>query len=1061
MACSCHCYSPLADYLLSSRMKKILSALAIATMLAAPQATPAQVKSDEQEELLHGLKYRSVGPSRGGRVTTVCGVAGEIHTFYMGSTGGGVWKTTDAGTTWENISDEYFDVGSIGAVAVAPSDPNVVYVGTGSGCPRGNISIGKGLYKSTDKGASWQKMGLEATGMIGKLEIHPTDPDIVYAAALGNPFKPNEERGVYKTEDGGVTWQKVLHVSDRTGAVDVEMDPSNPRILYAAMWTVERKPWTLIDGSTEGGIWRSKDSGTTWTKLTEGLPDGEVGRAGITISPANPQKIWIIQEAAEEKKGGLYHSADGGKTWNRINREHNLRQRAWYYNHVEAHPTDENTLFIMNVRFHKSIDGGKNFSTISTPHGDNHALWINPEHPEIMIEGNDGGANVTLNGGKTWSSIYNQPTAEFYRVSVDNQYPYRLYGAQQDNSTISVSSRPHARLDPRQDWYPVGGGESGHIAVDPNNPDLIYAGTYIGQITRKDRKRDHIRDVVAYPQMHDGTAGRDIKYRFQWNAPIRLSPHDPSKLYHCSQYVHLSQDGGQSWEVISPDLTTDKDEYQDIPGGPIQHDHTGVELYTTIFSFEESPINPGELWAGSDDGLLHLSRDAGGTWTNITPPNMPVEGTINTIDLSVHASGRAVISVFKYREGDFRPYVFLTNDHGKSWQSLTDGTNGIPDDHFVRVVREDPNRRGLFYAGTEFGMYISFDDGAHWQSFQQNLPVTPITDLQVHQGDLVVATQGRSFWIMDDLSPLSRWSPQEADQVVLFASTGAVRTQVGSRRSLGGIDAAPNGALIYYYLPEKPDTSQSIKLLIKDRSGVVRRTFSTDPDKEAKEEKLEVKKGLNRHTWNLRYESPEVQKGAFFSLASMSGIHAPPGTHQVTLQVGQEEHTQDLEVGIDPRWDQTPEDLMQQYELTLKARNSLEETHASIGDLRTMRDELKRLLKRADLSDTALTSDLRSLQEDITALEAQLIQTKNESGQDPINYPSMIDDQIAYLYSVLNGQDAAPTEGAYQRLQDLEQELQPLFGRVDQIRGRASELNLRLKQIDLPAISAKKREGKP
>ena len=559
------------------------------------------------------------------------------------------------------------------------------------------------------------------------------------------------------------------------------------------MWRVERKPWTLIDGGAGGGIWKTEDGGDHWVKLGGGLPGGLLGRIGLAVSPAKPSRVWAIVQNAVEEKGGLYRSDDAGGTWKRINRNHNHRQRGWYYSRITAHPTDENTIYSNNVGFYKSVDGGMNFSErIRVPHGDNHGLWINPDNPEIMIHCNDGGACVSLNGGKSWSSQLNQPTSEFYRVTVDNQFPYRLYGAQQDNTTISVPSRFGSALTPQGAWYSVGGGESGHIAVDPRDPNLIYAGSYIGQITRKHMKNGHSSDIVAYPQMHDGTAPRDIKFRFQWNAPIRISPHDPAVLYHCSQYVHRSADGGRSWEIISPDLTTNKDVYQDIPGGPIQHDHTGVELYTTIFAFEESPQTPGLLWTGSDDGLIHLSRNGGEDWENITPEQMPVEGTVNTIDLSAHDPGRAFVAVYKYRENDYQPYIFMTDDYGKTWRSLTGSDNGIPENHFIRVVREDPVRKGLLYAGTEYGIYISFDEGRQWQRFQRNLPITPITDLAIKDNDLVVATQGRSFWILDDLSPLRTVTEELVKKPVhLFEPADAYRTQFRNYRASGGPGAAP------------------------------------------------------------------------------------------------------------------------------------------------------------------------------------------------------------------------------------------------------------------------------
>ena len=1014
---------------------RLLILLTVCWSLSFPMA--AQSPAGIDESLLEGLQYRSIGPHRGGRVTAVEGVPSKPFTFFMGSTGGGVWKTMDAGTSWENISDKYFEAGSIGAIAVAASDPNVIYVGTGSADPRGNISAGCGLYRSTDGGESWSHIGLRSAGQVAKLVVHPQDPALVYAAVLGNIFGPSPERGVYRSADGGKTWQKKLFVSDRTGAIELIMDPNNPRILYAGMWTAERKPWTIIDGSEEGGVWKSTNGGDTWSKLTNGLPNGLVGRVGIAVSPQNSKRVWVLQEAKEETKGGLYMSDDGGKTWERINRKHDYRQRAWYYTRIYADPKDEHTLYLCNVGFYKSIDTGLNFERIRTPHGDNHALWINPDNPHIMIQANDGGANVSLNGGKTWSTQLNQPTSEFYRVTVDNQFPYRVYGAQQDNSTISIPSRSEADLVPEQYWYSVGGGESGHIAVDPRDPDLIYAGTYIGQITRRDRSRGHQKDIVAYPQMHDGTAPRDIVYRFQWNAPIRISPHNPDVVYHCSQYVHRSKDGGKTWEVISPDLTTNNDDYQDIPGEPIQYDHTGVELYTTIFAFEESPQQSGELWAGSDDGLLHLSRDGGKKWENITPKNMPTEGTINTIELSAHAPGRAFIAVYKYRENDFKPYIFMTNDYGKNWQLLTTGQNGIPGHHFARVVREDPNRKGLLYAGTEFGMYVSFDEGKNWQTFQLSLPVTPITDMVIKNEDLVIATQGRSFWILDDLSPLHETTAQAWRQrPFLFKPNTTYRTQLGNFRGAAAPDKAPLGALIYFYLDREIAQSSTVRLSILDSEGLPRRVFSTKPNKAKKEEKLNIKNGLNRFEWDLKYEGLNKQKGAIFSLANTGGIKAPVGEHTVRLNVGA---TTTLEHAFlltkDPRWSQSDADLKAQYELGMQIKTLFDQSHEAIGLLRSIRTQLEHLKnnrKNKDFGDTISERSDKIIQQ-LTALENELIQTRNESGQDPINYPSQIDDQIAYLYSVVNAQDDRPNSGAYKRYQDLKILLQPKLDRLKQI----------------------------
>ncbi len=968
---------------------------------------------------LEALQFRSLGPHRGGRVTAVTGVPSQWFTFFFGSTGGGIWKTTDGGLNWTNVSDGFLKSGSIGAIEVAPSDPNVIYAGTGSAAPRGNVSPGDGMYKSLDGGQSWTHIGLPKAGQIGRLAIHPKNPDLVYAAVLGNVFGPSEERGVYRSENGGTTWEKVLFISDKTGAIDLVMDPNNPRILYAGMWTAQRKPWTLIDGSQEGGVWKSIDGGNSWKKVEAGLPSGLVGKVGIAISPANPKRIWVLQEAADETKGGLYRSDDGGKSFQRINRNHNLRQRAWYYNHIFAHPTDENTVFVLNVRMQKSIDGGKSFSAIRTPHSDNHALWINPEKPEIMIEGNDGGACVSFNSGSSWTTQLNQPTAEFYRVSTDNQWPYRVYGAQQDNTTISVSSRNSGGLTPYQDWYAVGGGESGHIAIDPRDPNIFYAGTYIGQIDRTDRARQYARDVVAYPQMHDGTAPRDIVFRFQWNAPIRISPHDPNTVYHCSQYVHRTRDKGHSWEIISPDLTTNKDDYQDIPGGPIQHDHTGVELYTTIFAFEESPFAAGELWAGTDDGRLHLTRNHGKDWTEITPPDLPAEGTINSIDLSLHAPGRAFIAVYKYRENDFSPYIFQTEDYGKTWKKRT---NGIPEGHFVRVVREDPDRQGLLYAGTEYGLYVSFNAGASWTPFQNNLPITPITDLQVKEGNLVIATQGRSFWMLDHLTPLHEWSEAITSKAGhLFKPQTAYRQQVGRLGGTGSPDPTPRGASLFFYLKESMAQDSVVRLSILDRYGKNRRIFSSQPDKAKGEEKLVPKTGLNRLTWDMRFEKPIVQKGAQFSLASLSGIKAPPGVVSVKLEVGDMEFRDLLRIEQNPHWDLPQTDFDALYDLTWATKSLLDTCHQIIGTIRSVRNQLTGLEERMGGSKWQKEAErqCKSLKKQLNQLEKRLIQTKSESGQDPINYPPMLDDQIAYLYSVLNNTDGAPTSGSLLRFSDL------------------------------------------
>jgi photosystem II stability/assembly factor-like uncharacterized protein len=817
--------------------------LFVAVMMTAITATVVAAESDD---LFNSLSYRLVGPFRGGRVTAVAGVPGDPMTYYMGGTGGGVWKTNDAGKTWHNVSDavrqlepeplpeimgevdpalaevgllrepiggipttgvqwekrpgDAFGSASIGAIAVAPSDPNVIYVGTGSACPRGNVSPGDGIYKSTDAGGTWRHIGLPEAGQIGRIIVHPTDPEIVYAAVLGHIFGPNPERGVYRSTNGGLTWAKVLYVSDEAGAVDLAVNQSNPRILYAAIWQAKRTPSTMVSGGPGSGVYKTTDGGNTWVELTEGLPEGVKGRIAVAVSPASPNRVWVL---IEHDEGGLFRSDNGGAKFRLVSANRELRQRAWYYTHLEADPKDANTVYILNVMFWRSVDGGTSFRPIRTPHGDNHALWINPDDPSNLIEGNDGGANISFNGGRTWSTQENQPTSEIYRVTVDDQQPYWLYGGQQDNSAVAIPSRARGGIAWR-DWYAPAGCETATVAVDPRNPNITYGGCYGGSIGRHDHELQYEQEVMAWPQMAVGQQPLDLRYRFQWNAPIRISPHDPSVLYHCANVVLRSTDEGRNWQEISPDLTRDDASKQGYAGEPITRDNTGVEVYGTIFAFEESAHRAGLLWAGSDDGLVHISDDNGATWRNITPAAMPEWGTVNAIELSAHDPGRAFIAVQRYREDDFAPYVFRTDDFGASWVRLTDGTNGIPDDHFVRVVREDPDRKGLLYAGTEFGIYASFDDGSSWRSLQLNLPVTPITDLAVKRGDLVVATQGRSFWILDDLNVLHQMNA-EIDNAEYYLFEPRTVTRWIDQSGSGGRGAVgqnpPFGAVIHYKLP--------------------------------------------------------------------------------------------------------------------------------------------------------------------------------------------------------------------------------------------------------------------
>ena len=1048
------------------RSFRIPAAFAAAALFAAPLALGQGSHRDYDEhfdeanvtvppEYFEDMQFRAVGFTRGGRSTAAVGVPGDPLTYYFGGTGGGVYKTTDAGHNWTNVTDGFLGVGAVGAIEVAPSDVNVVYVGTGSACPRGNISVGDGMYRSTDAGKTWEHIGLRHAGQIGAIVVHPDDPDLVYVAALGYIFGTNEERGIFRSRDGGSTWEKVFFLSDRTGFVDIQMDPNNPRILYAGAWRAERKPWTMISGSEDGGIYRSKDGGGTWEKVDGGLPTGMVGKTAIAISPANSDRIWVLVEV-EGNEGGLYRSDDGGESFTRINGDANLRQRPWYYIHIYADPQDENTIYGLNVGFHKSIDGGRTFpERIRVPHGDNHDLWINPENPMNMINANDGGANVSFDGGQSWTDLNGQETSEMYRVYVDDQWPYRIYGSQQDNSTISVPSRGGFSVVP--DWYQVGGCESGHIAVDPRDPDIIYAGCYGGAITRVNRKTGEFRQILHYPQLQLGQAARDLNYRFQWNAPIRLSPHDPDILYHASQVVHMSRDQGQSWQVISPDLTTNNPEHQDYAGGPITRDSTGVEVYNTLFSFEESPHTPAELWAGSDDGRVHISRDRGETWTEITPGDMPEGGTVNVIEMSSHDPARVFIAVYRYRENDFRPYIFRTNDAGENWDLLTDGTNGIPPTHFTRAIREDHDRKGLLYAGTEFGLYVSFDDGAHWQRFQNNLPVSPVTDLQVHRKDLVIATQGRSFWVLDDLSPLHQITDETmAADSVLYAPRTAYR---------GGFGGA---AQIQYHLKSEPESAITLEILDSEGNSV--RKVTGQPGAAAPSgpvspfaaffgggarARLPAAAGLNSFRWNLRSEGIQRPPGVVH-WGGTPGLSVLPGTYEVRLTVGEDTHMQPLEVAMNPNLSSTVEDLAKQRELGETVAGEITKLFDALNrlrDVKTQAGDIVGRLRQAGRADEELGTLSKALTDRLTEIEETITQTNSKSSQDPINFPPQIDNQLVTLYGYIVQADYEPTAGAYQRFDDLKPDLDAIHTDLEAaMTEHLTPFNERVASLGVPAV---------
>ena len=1083
-------------------MKKQLLVLVMAI------AVPCAAAGDD--DLFNSLSYRLVGPYRGGRVTAVAGISGDPMTYYMGSTGGGVWKTTDAGKTWRNVSDavrelepttepeimgevdpalaevgflrepagglpttgvewrqrggDAFGSASIGAIAVAPSDPNVIFVGTGSACPRGNVSPGDGIYKSTDAGDTWRHIGLPEAGQIGRIVVHPTDPEIVYAAVLGHIFGPNPERGVYRSTNGGLTWSKVLFVSDEAGAVDLSMDASNPRILYAAIWQAQRKPWTMISGGPGSGIYRTTDGGNTWVELTEGLPEGVKGRIAVTVSPAAPNRVWAL---VEHDEGGLFRSDNGGKKFRLVSSDRELRQRAWYYTHLEADPQDADTVYVLNVMFWRSVDGGTSFRPVRTPHGDNHALWINPEDPLNLIEGNDGGANISFNGGRTWSTQQNQPTSEIYRLTLDDQTPFWLYGGQQDNSAVAIPSRSPGGIAWR-DWYAPAGCETATVAVDPRNPNITYGGCYGGSIGRYDRELEHQQEMMAWPQMAVGQQAKDLRYRFQWNSPIRISPHDPTILYHCANMVLRSSDEGRTWQEISPDLTRNEDSKQGYAGEPITKDNTGVEVYGTIFAFEESPVRAGLLWTGSDDGLVHISDDSGATWRNITPVGMPDWGTVNAIELSAHEAGRAFIAVHRYREDDFRPYIFRTDDYGASWTRLTNGSNGIPADHFVRVVREDPDRKGLLYAGTEFGVYVSFDDGIGWRPLQLNLPVTPITDMAVKRGELVVATQGRSFWILDHLSVLHQMNPEVADaDYHLFDTWPVVRwidQSGGNRRGAVGQNP-PFGAVIHYKLPEGLDDedAEEVKLEILDADGEVLRTLSSKtPERRApspwrrffpelaEPPLLDARAGANRYVWPLTLADAGLVDDAVL-WGWPGGPTVPPGTYQARLTVGEWSDTMTFEVVQDPRLDVSQEAMFEQYELARTIWEELTRSHEAIGRIRDVRRQVTAVAERTH--DEAVTEKAEAIADALTVIEEKLHQTEAESSQDILNFPPQIDNQLLYLQGVVESAVGAPTVGARDRYEELKSQLDGQVAELDVvIAERLPEFERLLEETGAPRV---------
>ena len=992
------------------KIKKIFNLIMIFALAVLSTSTSiySQKKSKKNlvtiDKVLHeSVEYREIGPFRGGRSAAVVGVPGNPKLFYFGATGGGVWKTEDGGETYENISDGYFG-GSIGSIAVAKNDPNVIYVGGGEVTIRGNVSSGYGVFKSVDAGKTWTFSGLPNSRHIPRIVIDPNNNDIVYAAVLGNLYKPTQDRGVYKSIDGGTTWKKVLYANDLSGAFEIVLDPNNSRVLYASTWRVQRTPSSLSSGGDGSDLWKSIDSGESWTKITKnsGFPTGIIGVIGVTVSPVNSERVWAIVE--NQDKGGVYRSDDGGKSWTYTNSSRSLRQRAWYYSKIYADTQDIDGVYVMNVDYHFSDDGGKTFKSSRAPHGDHHDLWIAPEDNNRLIIADDGGAQVSYDKGKTWSTYYNQPTAQYYRITTDNSFPYRIYVAQQDNSTQRVRHRSLGSSISENDWESTAGGESGHIAIDPNNNDIVYGGSYLGFMERKNHQKQTSRTINVWPITTLGEGAEAMKYRFNWNFPIAFSKHDSSKLYTYSNHVHLSTDEGHSWETISPDLTRNDKSKLVSSGGPITQDNTGVEYYATIFAVDESPLQEGLIWVGSDDGLIHLTKDGGATWENVTPKKMPDWMMINSVDASSFDSGTAYIAGTRYKLGDFTPYLYVTDDYGKNWKLITDG---IEDEHFTRVLRSDKSDKKILYAGTETGMYISYDRGNSWNKFQKNLPIVPITDLTIKDNSLIVATQGRSIWMIDDLTVIHQLTPS-TDQIKLYKPKDSYRMGgAGGRKSLTAGTNLPNGTIIHYFIPNYVKDNDQVKLSIHSADGALIKEFSN----KSKENSLKVKNGGNSFVWNMKYPGAKQLENMVLWGTDFSGAKAVPGNYIVKLKVNDTELTQEFTIHKDPTSEGSIDDIKAQFEFVNEINGVVDKAHKAIENIRSMKTDLKKF--QSDYADNGFAKDLieksKSILESIDKIENELYQTKNQSNQDPLNFGVRLTNNLGNLNSALEGGDFGPT----------------------------------------------------
>ena len=956
------------------------------------------------DKVLHeSIEYREIGPFRGGRSAAVVGVPGNPNLFYFGATGGGVWKTENGGDTYNNISDGFFG-GSVGSIAVAKNDPNVIYVGGGEVTLRGNVSSGYGVFKSVDAGKTWNYSGLPNSRHIPRIVIDPNNNDIVYAAVLGNIYKPTDERGVYKSIDGGASWKKVLFVNNLSGAFEIVLDPNNPRVLYASTWRVQRTPYSLSSGGDGSTLWKSTDNGENWKKISDnsGFPSGVLGVIGVTVSPVNSERVWVIVE--NQEKGGVYRSDDSGKNWTYTNSSRSLRQRAWYYSKIYADTQDIDGVYVMNVAYHYSDDGGKTFKSSNAPHGDHHDLWIAPEDNNRLIIGDDGGAQVSYDKGQTWSTYYNQPTAQYYRVTTDNSFPYRIYVAQQDNSTQRVRHRSLGYSIGENDWESTAGGESGHLAIDPKNNDIVYGGSYLGFLERRNHEKQTSRTINVWPITTLGEGAEAMKYRFQWNFPIAFSKHDSSKLYTFSNQVHVSTNEGQSWKTISPDLTRNDKSMLVSSGGPITQDNTGVEYYATIFAVDESPIQEGLMWVGSDDGLIHLTKDGGQTWENVTPKKIPEWLMINSIDASSFDKGTAYIAGTRYKLGDFKPYLYLTEDYGKSWKLIT---NGINEEHFTRVLRSDKANKNILYTGTETGMYISYDKGNSWNKFQKNLPIVPITDLTIKDNSLIVATQGRSVWMLDDLTVIHQLSASINEEKLYKPKNSYRIPGAGGRKSLTAGTNLPNGVIVQYFLPAF-DKDDEVKLSFHLEDGSLIKEFSN----KSKDNLMKVKKGGNSFVWNMKYPGAKRLDKMVLWGADFSGAKAVPGDYIVKLKVNDAELTQGFTILKNPTSEGTIDNIKSQFEFVNEINGVVDKAHRAIEKIREIKSDLNKF--QSDYADNESANNLiersKTILESIDKIENELYQTKNQSNQDPLNYGVKLTNNLGNLNSAFRGGDFGPTD---------------------------------------------------